>query len=193
MDRRQRLVIICGLPGVGKTTVAHALARRINAVVITSEKVVGELFRNSKRVRQDKDWTCRELVQGYNELFSREERALKAGHTVIVEGSFRFDRQRRSAIARAEKLGIPHMVIFVTCPANVLKKRLEERFKSTQHQFGYQAHLAVKKVYEKVKHPTMTIDSSKSLRTQIDGILEYLKGIKGATVDANRWIVRKLG
>lgn len=174
MTDKQKLIIICGLPGVGKTTVAHALAHRINAVVITSEKVVDELFRNTRHNHTDKDWTHRELAQGYNELFSREERALKAGHTVIVEGSFRFDRQRRRAIAIADKLSIPHMVISVTCPVNIMKKRLEKRFKTTKHQFGYQAHLAVKKVYEKVKRPDMVLDASAERRPQIQRLVDKL-------------------
>ena len=38
------IIIICGLPGVGKTTVAKGLAPLINAVVLATDKIRKELF-----------------------------------------------------------------------------------------------------------------------------------------------------
>ena len=38
------IIIICGLPGVGKTTVAKELAPLVNAVILSTDKIRKELF-----------------------------------------------------------------------------------------------------------------------------------------------------
>ena len=38
------IIIICGLPGVGKTTLAKGLAPLINAVILATDKIRKELF-----------------------------------------------------------------------------------------------------------------------------------------------------
>ncbi len=38
------IIIICGLPGVGKSTISNDLARLINAVVLSSDKIRKEIF-----------------------------------------------------------------------------------------------------------------------------------------------------
>jgi len=46
--------MICGLPGVGKSTVARQLAPLINGVVISSDELRKHLFRKPKYTRRDK-------------------------------------------------------------------------------------------------------------------------------------------
>ena len=38
------IILICGYPGVGKTTVAHELAPLINAVVLSTDKIRKEFI-----------------------------------------------------------------------------------------------------------------------------------------------------
>jgi predicted kinase len=39
-----KVLIMCGLPGVGKTTIAKQLALLINGVVLSTDKIRKELF-----------------------------------------------------------------------------------------------------------------------------------------------------
>ncbi len=189
---KQRLIIICGFPGVGKTIIAQSLAKRINAGVVTSEKVVAELYKNTLNAHQDKDWSPEELERGYDELTKRVRQELVRNRTVIAEGSFRYKRQRERVLEIARELHIPHSIIVVTCPDKILKKRLEERFQTTSHQFGYQAHLAVKKVYEPVEHPDFVVNSSSDVEKQLRAISNLLNDGDRVEVDANKGIVQKI-
>ena len=38
------IILICGYPGVGKTTVAHELAHLINAVILSTDKIRKEFI-----------------------------------------------------------------------------------------------------------------------------------------------------
>ena len=170
-----RLFIICGLPGVGKTTLAHALAERLSAAVVTSEKVVAELFPPVQTTKQDRDFTPEQLSRGYEAMCMKARENLSQGRNVILEGSFRSVAQRQEVFRVAEDLRVPVSFVYVTCPEGVLQERLERRFQASSHQFGYQAHLAVKKVFEPVTTYDFHIDTSLDLAPQIDAIITSLE------------------
>jgi predicted kinase len=48
-------VIICGLPGVGKTTVAKDLAALINAIVLSTDRIRKELILKPTYKKQEKN------------------------------------------------------------------------------------------------------------------------------------------
>lgn len=66
------IIIITGLPGTGKTTIANALAKEIDAVVFSTDKIRKKIFRNPVYNEEDK-----RIV--YNELFSQAEKYAKNG------------------------------------------------------------------------------------------------------------------
>ena len=48
------IILICGYPGVGKTTVAHELAPLINAVVLFTDKIRKEFLDKPTYGEQEK-------------------------------------------------------------------------------------------------------------------------------------------
>jgi predicted kinase len=48
------IILICGYPGVGKTTVAHELAPLINAVVLSTDKIRKEFLDKPTYGEQEK-------------------------------------------------------------------------------------------------------------------------------------------
>lgn len=107
LDRcRVRLVLVGGLPGTGKSSLAAALAGRLGATLLRSDLIRKELAGVDpsqsaaaafKAGLYDDGWTGRT----YAELLRRAELALGVGETVVIDASWTDQRQRDAASATA--------------------------------------------------------------------------------------------
>ena len=66
------LVVVCGLPGVGKTTVAEHASERLDGTLLRTDVVRKELF-------PDPEYTDAEAAAVYDELFARASEELARG------------------------------------------------------------------------------------------------------------------
>ena len=69
------LIVFSGLPGVGKTTVARALVRALNAMYVRIDSIEQALAQSGHRVG----------VDGYLIGYAVAEDNLRAGHLVVVD------------------------------------------------------------------------------------------------------------
>jgi uncharacterized protein len=130
--RRPCLVLIGGLPGTGKSTLAAGLAARAGFTMIRSDAVRKEL---ASRELVDRapvgfgdgiyaaDWTDRT----YNECARRVEHALFEGGRVIVDASFRDDRRRQDFLRLAARCGVPAVLLICQASPDVIRSRLAAR------------------------------------------------------------------
>jgi uncharacterized protein len=128
----QPLVLMHGLAGSGKSTVAVALSQQLGAVVFRSDVERKRLFGlwGVKPTR---------LLEG--ELYGQEasrhlygttlpalvEAASAGGLAVIVDACFLRRSERQLMVALAGKLGIPVQIVVCTAPEPLLRQRLLER------------------------------------------------------------------
>ena len=89
-------MIICGLPGVGKTTLAKDLAPLINAVVLSTDRIRKELILKPTYKKQEK-----KLV--YNVLLIVTKYLHKAGIDCILDATFNTENSRKEL---RKKLGL---------------------------------------------------------------------------------------
>lgn len=125
---RPALVILCGLPGTGKSVAAAAAARPLRATVLRSDAIRKELAGLPATARGDAsiytpDWNART----YAELERRAGRALAAGEHVILDANHgrRADRARMRALA--DRLGAIPLLVEMTCPEGEIRRRLAAR------------------------------------------------------------------
>ena len=110
----KRLIVIFGLPGSGKTTLADAIARQTDADVFTSEKVIWEMFGGLIEKNDDKDFTPDQLASGYQAMISRARKTLMNQRTAILDGSFRSENELpRSKLTRYRGLEIEELELSV--------------------------------------------------------------------------------
>lgn len=83
------LVVACGPPGVGKTTVAEAAAH-LDAELLRTDVVRKELF-------PEPTYTDEEIDRMYRELFARAGGLLETGRSVVLDGTFRRQAQHEAA------------------------------------------------------------------------------------------------
>lgn len=126
------LLLVGGLPGTGKSTLARGLTQTARLSLIRSDLVRKELagippltsggagFGEGIYAPAWSDAT-------YAECQARAERLLFEGKRVVVDASFREEARRQAFLQMANKLAVP--AIFLICDAapETIRKRLAER------------------------------------------------------------------
>jgi uncharacterized protein len=132
--RRPCMVLVGGLPGTGKSTLARELAADAGFEVIRSDEIRKELALESGTHDNElqgtyasgiytSEWTERT----YNECLARADAALFEGKRVVVDASFRTETQRRRFLKLAVDWCVSGILFICHADAAVVKTRLEER------------------------------------------------------------------
>jgi uncharacterized protein len=124
-----RLVVIGGLPGTGKTTLASRLGEALDAVVLRSDEVRRQVGRLSPAARP-----ARSFGQGmyspevteltYQELLARARAALVAGRNVVVDASWHDPAWREAARKLASEVSAKLAELHCELPLEVIAERV---------------------------------------------------------------------
>jgi predicted kinase len=120
--RKPALVLVTGLPGTGKSTLARAVAERAGFQVIRSDVVRKELAGGAED-RYTPEWGRKT----YAECARRAEGLLFEGQRVLVDANFRQEKQRRLFLDLAARGGVPAILFVCRVEPEVIKERLAER------------------------------------------------------------------
>ncbi len=123
-----RLVMIGGLPGTGKTTLAEALSARMGWVTINTDAVRHELV----EARGSAPWghgayAPEVTARTYDLVLARARTALGLGESVIVDASFRDETNRAAVRDLGRALSATMVELECRCPAIVAESRLIAR------------------------------------------------------------------
>ena len=169
------LIIVCGLPGTGKSTLARHLSSDLDGRVLRTDIIRRELFkeaaleevlRSSNPMRYDLErifdrqesipeeyqqmiWKQKEIV--YNELLKRVETLLEKGSTVILDGTFYRRRLRERIYNIAKTMSVPVYLVECRCPEEIIEDRLTKRqavSNEVSNVKKIQIYHTVKKAYE---------------------------------------------
>jgi len=126
------LIVICGLMGTGKSTLAAALAEKTGLHLIRSDEVRKALASVEKGAHRYEPFGggiySEEFFHAtYDALFERAAGLLQRGEGVILDASFKKVLYRQGAREIARKFDAPFLVVECRCPDALVKKRLEKR------------------------------------------------------------------
>ena len=129
---RPALLLVGGLPGTGKSTLAAALARRAGFCVVAADRVRKELAGLDPEAPAPAtfgegvyapEWTERT----YAECLGRAQALLFEGERVLVDATFREDHRRTRFLAAAREAGVPAAFLCLTTGFEVALRRLGGR------------------------------------------------------------------
>ena len=114
-----RLILICGLPGSGKTTLAKEIAPTVPAVRLSPDEWKHELgidyYDEQRRVQLE------------NRLWRLGQELLRLGQSVVLENGF-WTREERDELRRsARTLGVAVELHYLEAPLEELWRRLQLR------------------------------------------------------------------
>lgn len=157
------LVVYCGLPGVGKSTLSRYTADQLGAVRYRSDEVRQDLF-------EEPTYTAAETRKTYATLTRRAQTTLEAGQDVVIDATFKQASERDRATAVADSAGAAIEFVHVTCRPAVVRERIQNRSDDAS-----EADLAVyrelREAFESLERDHVTIDNTGPLeetRRQVD-------------------------
>ena len=142
--------LITGLPGAGKSEVARLISESIRALVVNTDTVRDRLF-TKRTTNLHGDFTDEQIRAVYSTIttlayylvvYSPEKH-------LVLDGSFRYEQQRRSIIDEMKRIEHQIQGIYVRADPDIIRKRLEYRHNLGQHQATFATYQRVEQIYEK--------------------------------------------
>ncbi|MQA17009.1 MAG: AAA family ATPase [Pseudonocardiaceae bacterium] len=127
-----RLMLVGGLPGTGKSTVSEALADRLGAVVVSSDRVRKELAgvdasTDAAAGYQQGLYSSAHTEQTYAALADRAETLLARGESVVLDASWTSAPHREVAARAASRTGSELAGLWCSVPDDIVAERIRDR------------------------------------------------------------------
>ncbi|MEW6471241.1 MAG: AAA family ATPase [Actinomycetota bacterium] len=129
---RVRLVLVGGLPGTGKSTVAAALADATGWSVLRSDEirkdVAGLGHTTAAAAAPDEGLYRPELIDAaYDAMLERSRTALELGESVVLDASWSAERHRQAARQLADATSSDLVELRCVAPPDVAEQRIRQR------------------------------------------------------------------
>ncbi|RLM57169.1 AAA family ATPase [Halobellus sp. Atlit-31R] len=162
-----RLLVVTGLPGVGKTAVAREIAGRVDGRLIRTDVVRTDCF-------EDPEYTAHERATVYDEVFARARKTLSDGGAAVLDGTFRKRSDRARAAGLAAELDASLGVVAVECEPSVAEARIAAR-EGDESDADVEVYREFRERYEPIELPHVTVDNSgafEATRDRLDALLQ---------------------
>jgi hypothetical protein len=161
-----RLVVVCGLPGAGKTTVGEAVADRIDAEVVRTDVV-------RKRMVEEPDYTDEETARVYRRLVERARSTLAEGGNVVLDGTFVRRAFRDLAADAATEAGAAFDLVRVRCDESVVEERIRRREDGVSDA-DFEVYRIHEEAFEPVEREHVAVDNSGDLERTREQVRERI-------------------
>ena len=161
------IVIICGLPGVGKTTIAKNLAPLIDASVLSTDKIRKELILKPTYQKEE-----RALIYDVMILLAKYLR--QSDRNCILDATFNKEEFRNQVKKKTECSDEEFFIVECTCPEGLAVLRLKGR-KGDYSDADVNVYKKMKEIYEPVKSEHITVDTSEDARSNAEYIFKKIK------------------
>ena len=174
MIEKTTYVIMAGLPGTGKTTLARALASELAGVVLSKDEVRAALFPGALTdYSREQDGLCFDAVLRAAEYLARRRRT----EWIFLDGrTFSRAAQVEQVVRAAEAAGCEWKILHLTAPDEVAESRLAAA--RGNHPAGnrdVELFREIKARFEPIVYPKLEIDTSRESADCFRDALAYLR------------------
>lgn len=163
-----RLILVCGLPGSGKSFFAKHLSDKIQASYLSSDVYRKELFPHHRTYSE------KEKQSVYDALLSSTETNLIHHTSVVLDATFYKNNLRLPFYKLAKQLNCPCSIIYISAEEKLIKERTSQVREDSEAD--YSVYLKLKDAFEAIDKPHLTLESTnKNLDTLLSTSLTFLK------------------
>ena len=139
---RPLLVIVRGLMGTGKSTLATALSERLGAAHFSTDAIRREIFGPSERPAAygEENYAAANRRRVYDLMLRHADEALQDRRSVILDGTFLKEDHRLAAAALAAQQGAVNLIIECQCPDHIARQRIDQRRSASNSEARAELH-----------------------------------------------------
>jgi adenylylsulfate kinase len=175
------IVIMAGLPGTGKSTLAQALATRLSGRILSKDEVRHALFSEPEieySTEQD-DFVMQVMLRTTGWMLQKD-----SSRVVFLDGRPFSRRYQLDLVLRAcAEMGQLWRILECVCSEETVRKRIEDQAASGVHPAGnrtFQLYLEVKARFEPIILPKTVIDTDLPLEVCVRRALNAIRSAEVA-------------
>ena len=167
-------VMLAGLPGTGKSTLARALSARLGGMVLDKDRVREALFSGAMTdyTREQDDLCVRAMLEAAAYSTGKRRTAF-----IFIDGrTFSKHDQIDEVLQAAERAGARWRILHVTCSDEVAEARLSKADpENPAKNRNVALYWQVKASFEPITYPKLDVDTTDGVEGVLDGVCRYLE------------------